>query len=68
MNFIEKILESFFSLGEHLTGLFSGFIDFLTMPLALFLSLLEGVFYFINNVFQIVVLLIKIVSIKAVIL
>lgn len=57
MNFIERIMQLFFNLGEFIGSLFNGFIEFLTLPLALLLSLLEGIFHFIGVLFQIVVLL-----------
>lgn len=60
MNFIEKIIQLFFNMGEHLTGIFSSFINFLTAPLALLLQFLQGIFYFINVLFQILISVIKI--------
>lgn len=60
MNFIEKIIELFFNLGEHLSNLFTGFIQFLTLPFAFLLSLLEGIFHFISVIFQVVILIIQI--------
>lgn len=60
MNFIEKLLDAFFNLGEHLTNLFTSLVNFLVKPLALLLQFFEGIFYFINVVFQILVLLVRI--------
>lgn len=58
MNFIETIITLFYNLGEFIGDLFNGFIEFLTIPFALLLSLLEGIFYFIIQFFEVVVLLI----------
>lgn len=60
MNFIENIMDLFFNLGEHLSTLFNGFVEFLTLPFALLLSLLQGIFHFINSVFQIIILSVSI--------
>lgn len=60
MNFIEKIIDLFFNMGEHLTTLFTSLVEFLTMPFALLLQLLEGIFYFINVLFQILIMIVRI--------
>lgn len=60
MNFIEKIMQLFFNLGELLGNIFSGLIDFLSRPLAFLLALLEGIFYFIGRIFTVVSLVVSI--------
>lgn len=60
MNFVEKIIDLFFNMGEHLTTLFTSLVEFLTMPFALLLQLLQGIFYFINVLFQILIMIVRI--------
>lgn len=60
MNFIETIMQVIFNLGDFIGSLLGGLVEFLTLPLALLLSLLEGIFHFINVLFQIVVMILSI--------
>lgn len=60
MNFIERIMQLFFNLGEFIGNVITALVDFLAKPLAFLLQFLEGIFYFIAVLFQIVVLIISI--------
>ena len=60
MNFIETIIQLFFNIGDFIGSIFSSLIDFLALPFALLLQLLEGIFYFIVILFQVVIKIVQI--------
>src|SRR5690625_4499118 len=60
MNFIEKIITGLKNIGDFLGSLLQDLIDLIVIPLAFLLELLEGIFYFIAKLFEIVVHIITI--------
>lgn len=60
MNFIEKIFEALSKMLSFVAGLFSNLIEFLLKPLSYLLYFLEGLVYFINVLFQVVLKVIMI--------
>lgn len=59
MNFIELILTAISNFGTYIGDLFSSFIEFLAKPLSYLLDFLVGVFYFIEQLFFVLVEFIK---------
>lgn len=55
MNFIEKILTAISNFMDFISDLFLSFIDFLAKPLSYLLAFLEGIFYFITKIFEVVI-------------
>lgn len=55
MNFIEKILTFLVSLGRLIVDGFTGLFDLLAKPLTYLFYLLDGIFYFFMQLFDIVV-------------
>lgn len=60
MNFIDSILNSITDFAGYIGNLVSAVVDFLAKPLSYLLSFLDGIFYFISVLFDIVIKVIMI--------
>ncbi|WP_205414330.1 hypothetical protein, partial [Serratia marcescens] len=57
ISFIGKLFQKLFDL---ISGAFNALLDFIEKPLALLYYLLDGIFYFFYQIFNIIVVIIKI--------